>query len=456
MELYGRNSGRDGSESDPPPEWGETGLEESMWRLNLSGQESYPERPGVSDCMYYMRTGLCGFGSRCRYNHPRDRAAAVAAARMVGGEYPERPGEPACQYYLKTGTCKFGATCKFHHPRNAGGSLTSAPLNYQGYPLRPGEKECSYYLKTGQCKFGITCKFHHPQPAGMSMPAPAPLFYPTVQSPSVPVPEQAAGSSSGYRVTRPPLVPGSYVPGTYGPVLLSPGVVPMPSWSSYSGPLSPLSPGAQPAAGAGSLYGVTPLSPAASGAAGSYPHLPSSAGQSSAGTKDHKFPERPGEPECQYYIRTGNCKFGASCRYHHPPECAASTPAPILGPLGLPLRPGAQPCTFYLQNGYCKFGPTCKFDHPVGSIKYSSSASSLTETPVAPYLARPSLPTLPLPSLSTEIQSEYALGSQRDSQSNRTLSPGDASVGLTLTQTTPALLSSSRSMGGDDEVRHSS
>ncbi|KAJ8434415.1 hypothetical protein Cgig2_002617 [Carnegiea gigantea] len=329
MELYGRNSGRDGSESDPPPEWGETGLEESMWRLNLSGQESYPERPGVSDCMYYMRTGLCGFGSRCRYNHPRDRAAAVVAARLVGGEYPERPGEPACQLllclqlmpaqHLKSGVCCMSSN------------------------LEQGEKECSYYLKTGQCKFGITCKFHHPQPAGMSMPAPAPLFYPTVQSPSVPVPEQAAGSSSGYRATRPPLVPGSYVPGTYGPLLLSPGVVPMPSWSSYSGPLSPLSPGAQPAAGAGSVYGVTPLSPAAPGAAGSYPHLPSSAGQSSAGTKDHKFPERPGEPECQYYMRTGNCKFGASCRYHHPPERAASTPAPILGPLGLPLRPVSLP-----------------------------------------------------------------------------------------------------------------
>ena len=102
------------------------------------------------------------------------------------------------------------------------------------------------------------------------------------------------------------------------------------------GPLSPLSPGAQPAAGAGSVYGVTPLSPAALGAAGSYPHLPSSAGQSSAGAKEHRFPERPGEPECQYYMRTGNCKFGASCRYHHPPDRAA---AAILGPLGLPLRP---------------------------------------------------------------------------------------------------------------------
>jgi hypothetical protein len=32
-----------------------------------------PERPGEADCIYYLRTGACGFGDRCRYNHPRDR-----------------------------------------------------------------------------------------------------------------------------------------------------------------------------------------------------------------------------------------------------------------------------------------------------------------------------------------------------------------------------------------------
>ncbi|KNA19668.1 hypothetical protein SOVF_059270 [Spinacia oleracea] len=460
MELYGRNQG---SEVDPPAEWGETGLEESMWRLGLSGPETYPERPGVSDCVYYMRTGFCGFGTRCRYNHPRDRAAAVAAARLVGGEYPERPGEPICQYYLKTGTCKFGTTCKFNHPRNAGGSLTNAPLNINGCPLRPGEKECSYYLKTGQCKFGITCKFHHPQPAGMSMPAAAPPFYPTVQSPSVPLHESAAGSSPGYRVARPPLVPGSYVSGSYGPVLLSPGVVPMAGWGSYSGPISPvLSPGGQPAAAGGSVYGVTSLSPSTPGLAGSYAPLPYSAGKSVTGTADHKFPERPGEPECQYYLKTGNCKFGASCRYHHPPDRGASATACFLGPLGLPLRPGTQPCTFYMQNGYCKFGPTCKFDHPVGMMKYSPSASSLAETPVAPYMGASSLVTMPPSPSSTELVPEYVLGPQRDNQSNRTLSSG-----LTLIPTTsvnniqrsgqsPAQLSSSRSMGEDDEVHQSS
>jgi hypothetical protein len=97
-----------------------------------------------------------------------------------------------------------------------------------------GEKECSYYLKTGQCKFGLTCKFHHPQTAGTSISASAPQFYPPVQSPSHPTPDQYGSASTSMRVPRPPLLPGSYVQGTYGPVLLSPGLVPIQGWSPYS------------------------------------------------------------------------------------------------------------------------------------------------------------------------------------------------------------------------------
>ncbi|MFQ6635937.1 hypothetical protein Gotur_012574, partial [Gossypium turneri] len=343
MELYGRNPGRNGSQSVHQPEWSPagpgTGLEESMWQLSLRGPESYPERPGVPDCVYYMRTGLCGYGSRCRYNHPRNRAAVEAAVRATG-EYPERPGEPACQFYLKTGTCKFGASCKFHHPKHGGGSFSHVPLNIYGYPLRPGEEECSYYLKMGQCKFGVTCKFHHPQPAGTSMPVSAPQFYQPVQSPSVPMPEQYGGASTSVRVARPPLLPGSYVQGAYGPVLFSPGVVPIPGWSHYSAPVSPvLSPGAQPAVGATSLYGLTQLSSSTPSLAGPYPSLPSSTGPSSSNQKDQTFPERPGEPECQYYLRTGDCKFGSTCRYHHPRDRVVPRTNCILSPMGLPLRP---------------------------------------------------------------------------------------------------------------------
>ncbi|XP_016697368.1 zinc finger CCCH domain-containing protein 32 isoform X2 [Gossypium hirsutum] len=403
MELYGQNPARNGSFSGHQLEWipagPETGgLEESMWQLSLRGTGSYPERPGVPDCVYYMRTGFCGYGNRCRYNHPRNRAAVEAAVRATG-EYPERPGEPACQ----------------------------------------GEKECSYYLKTGQCKFGVTCKFHHPQPAGTSMPASAPQFYQPVQSPSVPLPEQYGGAPTSVRVARPPLLPGSYVQGAYGPVLFSPGVVPIPGWSHYSAPVSPaLSPGAQPAVGATSLYGLTQLSSSAPSLAGPYSSLPSSTGPSSSNQKEQTFPERPGERECQYYLRTGNCKFGSSCRYHHPRDKVVQQTNCILSPMGLPLRPGVQPCAFYLQNGHCKFGSTCKFYHPIGTMRYSPSASSLIDIPVAPYTVGSLLATLAPSSSSSELRPEMISRSKKDSYLSRissSASTASSSVGLIFSQT---------------------
>ncbi|PQP97136.1 zinc finger CCCH domain-containing protein 32 [Prunus yedoensis var. nudiflora] len=461
MELYGRSPARNGSNQEWSPGAGETGLEEQMWQLGLTSSESYPERPGVPNCVYYMRTGFCGYGIRCRYNHPRDRALVVAAVRATG-DYPERVGEPICQYYLKTGTCKFGASCKFHHPKHGGGSLSRAPLNIYGLPLRPGENECSYYLKTGQCKFGITCKFHHPQPAGTTIPASAPQFYPSVQSPSVPMAEQFGGASTGLRVPRPPLLPGSYVQG-YGPVLIPPGVA----------PLSPvLSPGAQPTVGATSLYGVTQLSSPTHGLARPYTSVPSAVGPSSSSPSEQVFPERPGEPECQYYLKTGDCKYGPSCRYHHPRDRVVPRTNCLLSPIGLPLRPGVQPCTFYLQNGHCKFGSTCKFDHPIGTMRYNPSASSLVDMPVTPYPVGSLLATLAPSSSSTDLRPELISTSKKDSYSTRVPSSGNtssSSVGLIFSQSgsvslsdvqhssqTSVPLSSSRSTRQGGEVRRSS
>ena len=31
-----------------------------------------------------------------------------------------------------------------------------------------------------------------------------------------------------------------------------------------------------------------------------------------------EFPERPGAPECVFFVKTGRCKFGARCHFHHP------------------------------------------------------------------------------------------------------------------------------------------
>ncbi|XP_024933149.3 zinc finger CCCH domain-containing protein 34 isoform X3 [Ziziphus jujuba] len=367
----------------------------------------------------------------------------MGAARAGGVEYPERVGQPVCQYYMKTGTCKYGASCKYHHPRQGGGSISSVTLNYYGYPLRPGEKECSYYVKTGQCKFGTTCKFHHPLQAGVQLPAPsptpqvqpvpAPTLYPPVQSPS--------GSSSqqyGLVVARPPLIQGPYVQSPYGTVLIPPGMVQFPSWNPYTASVSPLpSPSTQPTVGSGPIYGITQLSPSASAYTGSYqPPLPS-VGPSSGTQKERLFPERPGQQECQYYLKTGDCKYGSSCRYHHPPEVIAPKATVVLSPMGLPMRPGAPLCTHYAQRGVCKFGPACKFDHPMESLSYSPSASSLTDMPVAPYPVGSSIGTLAPSSSSSELRPELTSGSSKDSTSARmssSMSTTSGSVGSTFSK----------------------
>ncbi|KAJ6796123.1 zinc finger CCCH domain-containing protein 5-like [Iris pallida] len=356
----------------------DTGMEESMWQLRLEpGQDPpYPERPGEPDCGYYVRTGSCGFGGRCRFNHPRSRMPVGGAARTGVGGFPERTGQPVCQYFLKTGTCKYGTSCKYDHPRQGIGSAHPVSLNYYGYPFRPGEKECSYYVRTGQCKFGSTCKFHHPELGDAMAPSAAPAFYPTVQAPTM----------ASWQVARPPMVPTPYMQPAYGSMMISPGVVQVPSWSPYPQTASlALSPGGQHSIQTGTLYGSSNrLSPSAPAYPGPYSAVASS-GPSSSSQKEHMFPERPGQLECQYYMRTGDCKFGPSCKYHHPPNRIPRIDYGV-NPLGLPLRPGTQPCAFYAQHGA---SPWPHWLHPrhLQSFGLSSSPSKIL-TPAEFHLLR--------------------------------------------------------------------
>ncbi|XP_062207550.1 LOW QUALITY PROTEIN: zinc finger CCCH domain-containing protein 5-like [Phragmites australis] len=414
MEPYAvETSGGGGDRPEPG-----TGLEESMRRLGLGGEEEasakLPERPGEADCAYYLRTGACGYGERCRYNHPRDRAAAVHGVGRTTStvEYPERPGQPLCEYYVKNGTCKFGSNCKYDHPKEGG--FAPVVLNSSGYPLRSGEKECSYYIKTGHCKFGATCKFHHPEYVVSETPSMQPS---TISSPH-PYPHLA-----NWQMGRPPVVPGSFLPGSYPPMMLPSTVMPMQGWNPYISPMNQVTPaGGQQTIQAGSPYGLSHHGPTSVVTYGShYAPLYSLAGPSSSNKQEYGFPERPGQPECEHYMKTGTCKFGATCKYHHP-HFSATMSNCMLSLLGLPLRPGSQPCAYFAQNGFCKFGPTCKFDHPMGTLNYSPSVSSLTDVPVAPYpINFPVAPMAPSPS-SSDLQPQYTL--TMESSANQPAVPG--------------------------------
>ncbi|KAG8501767.1 hypothetical protein CXB51_004676 [Gossypium anomalum] len=405
----------------------------------------YPERPGEPDCSYYIRTGLCRFGATCCFNHPPNRKLAITTARMKG-EFPERVGQPECQacisslYYLKTGTCKFGATCKFHHPRDKAGIAGRVSLNFLGYPLRPNETECAYYLRTGQCKFGSTCKFHHPQPTNMMVSLRGSPIYPTVPSPTTSGQQSFLGGLTNW--SRASFIPSPrwQGPSSYAPLILPQGMVSVPSWNAYSlssdrnghfvilvtnkirqdclreprikcggGWIRPLrsqvnSTGAitngsgvgqlasvsssenlQQTNGNNQIYGTSrPNESASAGSQALFSQFRS--GSAPVGfyalQRENVFPERPGEPECQFYMKTGDCKFGAVCRFHHPRERVLPAPDCILSPIGLPLRPGEPLCIFYSRYGICKFGPSCKFNHPMGVFTFNYSASSPFEAPV--------------------------------------------------------------------------
>ncbi|KAK4835844.1 hypothetical protein QYF36_015219 [Acer negundo] len=369
--------------------------QDAMWPMNLRTNESvesgpYPERKGEPDCSYYIRTGLCRFGATCRFNHPPNRKLAIAQARMKG-EFPERIGQPECQYYLKTGTCKFGATCKFNHPRDKAGIAGRVSLNILGYPLRPNEIECAYYLRTGQCKFGGTCKFHHPPPANMMVSLRGSPVYPTVHSPTTPGQQSYPGGITNW--SRASFIPSPrwQAPSSYAPLILPQGVVSVPGWNTYSGQLASVSSSEnlQQTVGNSQIYGASRQSdPGSAGSQGTYSTFRS--GSVPVGfyalQRENVFPERPGQPECQFYMKTGDCKFGAVCRFHHPRERLIPVPDCVLSPIGLPLRPGEPLCIFYSRYGICKFGPSCKFDHPMGIFTYNLAASSSADAPVRRFL----------------------------------------------------------------------
>lgn len=100
------------------------------------------------------------------------------------------------------------------------------------------------------------------------------------------------------------------------------------------------SPGAQPAMVPGPFSGITQLSSSAPSYRGPYQSIQPSAAPSGTSQREHSLPQRPGQQECQYYIKTGECKYGSSCRYHHPLEViAAKGNVVAFNPVGLPLRP---------------------------------------------------------------------------------------------------------------------
>lgn len=86
--------------------------------------------------------------------------AGAAPPRSRKTMYPLRPDAPPCQYYLKTGKCNYGPRCKFDHPHRDAKLLVAL-----------GRRDCFDYVQGHVCPYGDRCKYNHPPKEPESTPA---------------------------------------------------------------------------------------------------------------------------------------------------------------------------------------------------------------------------------------------------------------------------------------------
>ncbi|XWS32693.1 hypothetical protein CRYUN_Cryun22dG0011800 [Craigia yunnanensis] len=325
------------------------------------------EQTGQIECKYYRATGGCKYGKACRYRHPNeDFVLAPLEVNSFGlpievgikekrenDGFEEQTGQIECKYYLTSVGCKYGKACRYSHSKEKSrylekSEIPPAELNFLGLPIRLLEKECPFYMRTGSCAFGSNCRFNHPDPS-------------------------AADGSNTF----------SSDPSGFGGH----------SSGNYNGESNALPSSSEPTAASLSLNMMSDKHVPYLNHNSSYPHgthlnsegnghqektshpffAPSihNALKTADISKLHQeqiqvdeFPERPGEPECPYFMKTGYCKYEAACKFHHPKTRPTKPTAFILSSAGLPLRLDRKICWNYKKFGICKYGRSCFFHHP--------------------------------------------------------------------------------------------
>ncbi|XP_043703904.1 zinc finger CCCH domain-containing protein 43-like [Telopea speciosissima] len=210
----------------------------------------------------------------------------------------EKTEQQQCKYYLRSGGCKLGKACRYNHSRGKTVLPPPPPLdfNFLGLPIRPGERECPYYMRTGSCKFGPNCRFHHPDPTAVGGPDTTPASVSLHPSgASQPASTSWSSPSNG-------TVPFVDAATPNGPMMLPPQRVhPNPEWNGYQAPAY------------APERSLLPPSLALNN--------PTNRTEVFMHNQQHmldEFPERPGQPECSYFMKTGDCKYRSACKFNHP------------------------------------------------------------------------------------------------------------------------------------------
>lgn len=78
---------------------------------------------------------------------------------------------------------------------------------------------------------------------------------------------------------------------------------------------------------------------------------------------------------CSYFVRTGLCKFGESCRYSHDLETASSERVARIKDTQSERKVRREVCAYFQQFGQCKYGAQCRYLHDRGDPMPSSKKS---------------------------------------------------------------------------------
>lgn len=152
------------------------------------------------------------------------------------------------------------------------------------YPQRPGEQDCRDYLRTGRCKYGESCKFNHP---------------PNVEN---------GGGVKAIDPTEPlyPVRPGEPTCQYFS----KHGTCKFGQSCRFNHPTdSSLMDRGIPS---GHLVFVTTTNNSSPAIDNLSSHIVASS------TSVQILPQRPTEPSCIFFLRNRKCKYGATCKFHHP------------------------------------------------------------------------------------------------------------------------------------------
>ncbi|XP_020677110.1 zinc finger CCCH domain-containing protein 65 isoform X3 [Dendrobium catenatum] len=347
---------------------------------NRDTAEEYPQRPGEPECQYFMKTGYCKFKSACRYHHPKSNVSFLGLPQRSSSQQLREtplPSEntskeqtaflgPSSSYVpdlftpshgLKTNAQWNGsqAVTSLLYPQetkiiNHQQELASKdaayefsggePQQHDEYPQRPGKPECQFFMKTGQCKFKSACRYHHPK---------SNLSFPSLPLRSASNNYEQNGSSEQL----------SEIPLSSENALNDQRTVLSPSSSNVQGLFTPEQGLWTTQQWNGDQMATNPLHPPEIKKNEEKHELANTdtAYDLNGGVKSQQldeYPQRPNEPECRYFMKTGHCKLKSACRYHHPKSNRS-----LLTP---PLKPDKPICTYY-GRGICKFGSACRYSH---------------------------------------------------------------------------------------------